>query len=160
MVWSRRHTSFPRPDLEHSEDGLRNNAPMLASGRHISYNRGMSLNAYTRAAALPAILAQRIVILAGALGTMIQRCKLSKADFGGEPLEGHRKDLKRNNDLLQLTRPDVIREIHEQYLEAGADIVETNTFGATSVAQDDYGDRKSTRLNSSHPRLSRMPSSA
>ena len=74
---------------------------------------------------------------------MIQRCKLSKADFGGEPLEGHRKDLKRNNDLLQLTRPDVIREIHEQYLEAGAGLVETNAFGATSAAQDAHHEQAS-----------------
>ncbi|MEP7299647.1 MAG: homocysteine S-methyltransferase family protein [Burkholderiales bacterium] len=94
---------------------------------------------YTRGSRLPEILAQRIVILDGAMGTMIQRHKLSEADFRGERFKDHPKDLRGNNDLLQLTRPDVIREIHEQYLAAGADIVETNTFGATSVAQDDYG---------------------
>jgi len=94
---------------------------------------------YTRGARLPEILAQRIVILDGAMGTMIQRYKLSEADFRGERFKDHPKDLKGNNDLLQLTRPDVIREIHAQYLAAGADIVETNTFGATTVAQDDYG---------------------
>ena len=94
---------------------------------------------YTRGVRLPEILAQRIVILDGAMGTMIQRYKLSEADFRGERCKDHPKDLKGNNDLLQLTRPDVIREIHAQYLAAGADIVETNTFGATTVAQDDYG---------------------
>ena len=94
---------------------------------------------YTRAAALPALLQQRIVIIDGAMGTMIQRFKLSEADFRGARFADHPKDLKGNNDLLVLTRPDVIRDIHEQYLAAGADIVETNTFGATSIAQDDYG---------------------
>ena len=95
--------------------------------------------AYTRAAALPGILQQRIVILDGAMGTMIQREKLTEADFRGARLAEHPKDLKGNNDLLVLTRPDVIERIHEQYLAAGADIVETNTFGATSIAQEDYG---------------------
>jgi 5-methyltetrahydrofolate--homocysteine methyltransferase len=95
--------------------------------------------AYTRAAALPGILQQRIVILDGAMGTMIQREKLTEADFRGARLAEHPKDLKGNNDLLVLTRPDVIERIHEQYLAAGADLVETNTFGATSIAQEDYG---------------------
>ncbi len=94
--------------------------------------------AYTRGAALPAILARRIAVIDGAMGTMIQRYKLGEADFRGERLKDHPKDLKGNNDLLVLTRPDVIREIHDQYLAAGADIVETNTFGATSIAQEDY----------------------
>ena len=74
---------------------------------------------------------------------MVQRCKLSKADFSGEPLKGHLKYLKRNNDLLQLTRPDVTRDTHEQYLEAGADWVETNTFSATSAAQDAHHEQAS-----------------
>lgn len=95
--------------------------------------------AYTRAVALPGILQQRIVILDGAMGTMIQREKLSEADFRGTRLADHPKDLKGNNDLLVLTRPEVIERIHEQYLAAGADILETNTFGATSIAQEDYG---------------------
>ncbi len=95
--------------------------------------------AYTRAAALPALLAQRIMIIDGAMGTMIQRYKLGEADYRGERFKGHAKDLKGNNELLQLTRPDVLREIHAAYLAAGADIIETNTFGATSIAQDDYG---------------------
>jgi 5-methyltetrahydrofolate--homocysteine methyltransferase len=95
--------------------------------------------AYTRGAALPALLAQRIAIIDGAMGTMIQRYKLDEAAFRGERFLAHPKDLKGNNDLLVLTRPEIIREIHAQYLAAGADIVETNTFGATSVAQEDYG---------------------
>ncbi len=95
--------------------------------------------AYTRAVQLPALLQQRILIIDGAMGTMIQRYRLSEADFRGERFKHHAKDLKGNNDLLQLTRPDVIREIHDQYLAAGADMIETNTFGATSIAQEDYG---------------------
>jgi 5-methyltetrahydrofolate--homocysteine methyltransferase len=95
--------------------------------------------AYTRGAALPAILQQRIVILDGAMGTMIQRYKLGEADYRGTRFADHPKDLKGNNELLQFTRPDVIGEIHDQYLAAGADLIETNTFGATRVAQDDYG---------------------
>jgi 5-methyltetrahydrofolate--homocysteine methyltransferase len=93
---------------------------------------------YTRAAALPALLAQRIVIIDGAMGTMIQRYKLGEADYRGARFKDHAKDLKGNNELLQLTRPDVLREIHAAYLAAGADIIETNTFGATSIAQGDY----------------------
>ena len=99
----------------------------------------MNLPAYTRGAALPQILQQRIVVLDGAMGTMIQRHKLGEADYRGTRFAEHGKSLKGNNDLLQLTRPDVIRSIHEAYLEAGADIVETNTFGGSSVAQADYG---------------------
>lgn len=94
---------------------------------------------YTRAARLPELLQQRIVVIDGAMGTMIQRYKLTEADFRSERLKDHPKDLKGNNDLLVLTRPDVIREIHDQYLAAGADLIETNTFGATSIAQEDYG---------------------
>ena len=99
----------------------------------------MTSPAYTRAAALPEILSRRIAILDGAMGTMIQRYKLTEADYRGERFRDHPKDLKGNNELLQFTRPDVIGEIHEKYLAAGADIIETNTFGATRVAQDDYG---------------------
>ena len=94
---------------------------------------------YTRAQALPQILKERIVVLDGAMGTMIQRHHLAEADYRGERFKDHPGSLKGNNELLQITRPDVIRAIHEAYLQAGADIVETNTFGATSVAQADYG---------------------
>ncbi|MBA2675758.1 homocysteine S-methyltransferase family protein, partial [Ramlibacter sp.] len=93
---------------------------------------------YTRGQALPGILEQRIAILDGAMGTMIQRFKLTEADYRGERLKDHHKDLKNNGDLLALTRPDVIRDIHESYLAAGVDIIETNTFGANALAQSDY----------------------
>jgi 5-methyltetrahydrofolate--homocysteine methyltransferase len=94
---------------------------------------------YTRGAALPELLRQRILVIDGAMGTMIQRHRLGEAEFRGERLAAHPKDLKGNNDLLVLTQPQVIAEIHAQYLAAGADIIETNTFGATSIAQEDYG---------------------
>lgn len=84
------------------------------------------------------ILQQRIMILDGAMGTMIQRHKLEEADFRGEILKDHPHPLKGNNDLLSITRPDIIKDIHRQYFEAGADIIETNTFGSTTVAQADY----------------------
>ncbi len=103
---------------------------------------------YTRAQTLPALLSQRIAILDGAMGTMIQRFKLSEAQYRGEGYGGDdaqyarfkdfHKDVKGNNELLSLTRPDVIRDIHERYLAAGADLIETNTFGATTIAQADY----------------------
>ena len=97
-----------------------------------------SVRPYTRAANLPRLLRERILILDGAMGTMIQRYKLTEADYRGERFAEHKVDVKGNNELLLLTRPQVISEIHEQYLAAGADIIETNTFGATSVAQEDY----------------------
>jgi 5-methyltetrahydrofolate--homocysteine methyltransferase len=93
---------------------------------------------YTRGQQLPEILAKRIVILDGAMGTMIQRFKLNEAQYRGERFADFHKDVKGNNELLSITRPDVIADIHEKYLAAGADIVETNTFGATTVAQADY----------------------
>ena len=93
---------------------------------------------YTRAQQLPALLAQRILILDGAMGTMIQRFKLNEAQYRGERFKAFHKDVKGNNELLSLSRPDVIQDIHEGYLAAGADLIETNTFGATSVAQADY----------------------
>jgi 5-methyltetrahydrofolate--homocysteine methyltransferase len=111
--------------------------PAICAG---PYNqRIMKPIVYTRGQALPAILEQRIAILDGAMGTMIQRFKLTEADYRGERFKDHPKDLRNNGDLLSLTRPDVIRDIHEAYLASGVDIVETNTFGATRVAQDDYG---------------------
>jgi 5-methyltetrahydrofolate--homocysteine methyltransferase len=88
--------------------------------------------------ALDRALRSRILVLDGAMGTMIQRYKLTEADFRGERFRNHAKDLRGNNDLLILTRPDVISEIHGQYLDAGADIIETNTFSSTTVAQADY----------------------
>jgi 5-methyltetrahydrofolate--homocysteine methyltransferase len=98
----------------------------------------MTSPAYTRAQALPEILKHRIAILDGAMGTMIQRFKLGETQYRGERFKDFHKDVKGNNELLSLTRPDVIQDIHEGYLAAGADLIETNTFGATTIAQDDY----------------------
>ena len=105
----------------------------------------MSLNISSIEAKLRELLAQRILILDGAMGTMIQQYKLTEADYRGErfvdfvaPAGQRELFVKGNNELLSLTQPQIIQEIHEQYLAAGADIIETNTFGATSVAQDDY----------------------
>ncbi|MDE0931769.1 MAG: homocysteine S-methyltransferase family protein, partial [Halioglobus sp.] len=87
---------------------------------------------------LEQILKQRIVIIDGAMGTMIQTENLVESDYRGERFANHGSDVKGNNELLSLTRPDIIAKIHRQYLEAGADIIETNTFGSTAVAQGDY----------------------
>src|SRR6267378_5573158 len=88
---------------------------------------------------LETLLAKRILVLDGAMGTMIQRHELTEADFRGERFRRHSHDLKGDNDLLVLTRPDVITGIHREYLAAGSDIIETNTFNSTAVAQGDYG---------------------
>lgn len=84
------------------------------------------------------ILKERIMILDGAMGTMIQRYPLEEADFRGDRFNDHKHPLKGNNDLLSITRPDIIETIHRQYFEAGSDIVETNTFSGTTIAQADY----------------------
>jgi 5-methyltetrahydrofolate--homocysteine methyltransferase len=88
---------------------------------------------------LETLLTERILVLDGAMGTMIQRHMLTEEDFRGERFKAHPRDLRGNNDMLVLTRPDVILGIHEQYLEAGADIIETNSFSGTTIAQADYG---------------------
>lgn len=100
--------------------------------------KGLGVRAEQRTRALQAALAERILVLDGAMGTMIQRYALGENDFRGHLYSDHHKPLKGNNDLLSLTRPDIIREIHEAYLMAGADILETNTFSSTSIAQADY----------------------
>jgi len=116
----------------------------------------MKPHAYTRAARLPELLKQRILILDGAMGTMIQRYRLGEDDYRGERFKDHPKDLKGNNELLQFTRPDVITEIHEGYLAAGADLIETNTFGATRIAQGDYGlEAVAREMNVAGARLAR-----
>lgn len=88
---------------------------------------------------LKELLDQRILVLDGAMGTMIQRYKLEEEDFRNEQLKDHPKSLKGNNDLLSITRPELVKEIHAKYFEAGADIAETNTFSGTTIAQADYG---------------------
>ena len=84
------------------------------------------------------LLRQRILILDGGMGTMVQQYKLGETDYRGHVCRDHSCDLKGNNDLLALTKPEVIREIHNGYLAAGADIIETNTFNGTSIAMADY----------------------
>ncbi len=83
-------------------------------------------------------LRNRILIIDGAMGTMIQQHRLDEADFRGDQFTGHSVPLKGTNDLLSLTRPAVIEDIHRAFLEAGADIIETNTFNGTSISQSDY----------------------
>jgi len=107
------------------------------------------------------LLKQRILILDGAMGTMIQRCNLGEADYRGERFADWPSDLKGNNDLLVLTRPDVIRDIHSQYLDAGADIIEANTFNATRVAMADYAmEELSYEINVAAARLAREAADA
>jgi 5-methyltetrahydrofolate--homocysteine methyltransferase len=89
-------------------------------------------------AQLESLMKQRIIFIDGAMGTMIQRFKLQEADFRGERYANHSHELKGNNDILVITRPDVIEDIHMQYLNAGADIIETNTFNGTTISQADY----------------------
>ena len=101
-------------------------------------------------------LGKRIVMMDGAMGTMVQRHQLSEKDFRGDRFASHAKDLKGNNDILVLTRPDVIGGIHRAYLEAGAEIIETNTFNATSISQADYGLESAVRdINLAAARLAR-----
>ena len=105
---------------------------------------------------LRGIMRERIMIMDGAMGTMIQRCGFGQEDFHGERFADHGPDLTGNNDLLVLTRPEAIRGIHDQYLEAGADIIETNSFNSTSIAQADYGTEAVVReVNREAARLAR-----
>ena len=95
--------------------------------------------ANSRFAQLEALLEKRIVVLDGAMGTMVQAHGLSEADYRGERFADWGSELKGNHDLLTLTKPDVVREIHRQFLESGADVIETNTFNATAPSLSDYG---------------------
>ncbi|XP_061665501.1 methionine synthase isoform X2 [Syngnathoides biaculeatus] len=105
---------------------------------------------------LRALLQQRIMILDGGMGTMIQLEDLQENDFRGDEFKEHKLPLKGNNDLLSITKPDIIYKIHKEYLQAGADIIETNTFSSTSVAQADYGlAHKAYRLNKASAELAR-----
>src|ERR1035437_8413972 len=105
---------------------------------------------------LRALLARRILMLDGAMGTMIQSHRLSEGDFRGARFADSPRDLKGNNDLLTLTQPDIIRDIHARYLAAGADIVETNTFNSNAPSQADYGlAHLACELNAAAARLAR-----
>src|SRR3954471_1750903 len=92
----------------------------------------------TRIAALKEAISQRILILDGGMGTMIQSYKLQEADYRGKRFADYHMDIAGNNDLLSITKPEVIREIQHAYLEAGADILETNTFNSTRISMADY----------------------
>ncbi|MGH7532573.1 MAG: methionine synthase, partial [Gemmatimonadales bacterium] len=108
------------------------------------------------ASTLPTLLTKRILVLDGAMGTMLQRLELTEADFRGERFRDHPRDVKGNNDLLTLTRPEAVTGVHRAYLEAGADIIETNTFNSTSISQADYGLEGMVReLNEAGARLAR-----
>jgi 5-methyltetrahydrofolate--homocysteine methyltransferase len=110
---------------------------------------------------LGSLLEQRIVVLDGAMGTMLQREGLGEADFRGERFAGHPLDVRGNSDLLSLTRPDVVRKIHEAYFDAGADMVETNTFTATRIAQADYRmEHLAYEMNVAGARLAREAAAA
>ncbi len=110
----------------------------------------------TTAARLDRLLAERILLLDGAMGTMIQRHKLDEAAFRGDRFRHHPHDLKGNNDVLVLTQPEIVRDIHRQYLDAGADIIETNTFNANAVSQADYGlEAAVSEINVAAARLAR-----
>ncbi len=101
-------------------------------------------------------LEQRIVILDGAMGTMVQQYRLQEEDYRGTLFTTHPRHLKNNNDILSLTRPDIIKNIHRQYLEAGADIIETNTFNATTISQEDFGlEQHVPEMNRAAARLAR-----
>ncbi|XP_071402225.1 methionine synthase [Centroberyx affinis] len=107
-------------------------------------------------AELRAVLQQRIMVLDGGMGTMIQQRNLEEEDFRGEEFKEHPLPLKGNNDMLSITQPDVIYQIHKEYLLAGADIIETNTFSSTSIAQADYGlEHMAYRLNRTSAELAR-----
>ncbi|MBN9010940.1 MAG: homocysteine S-methyltransferase family protein, partial [Rhizobiales bacterium] len=99
----------------------------------------MTLPTSPTLARLNALAAKRILVLDGAMGTMIQTLRLREEDFRGTRFADWKTDLRGNNDLLVLTKPDAIRQFHLDYLRAGADIVETNTFSSTTIAQADYG---------------------
>ena len=121
----------------------------------------MKLEAMSRAVTLRSLLAQRILVLDGGMGTMIQRYKLSEADYRGERFADFPHDLKGNNDLLCLTRPQLIRDIHAQYLAAGADILETNSFNATAISMADYRmEHLVSELNLAAARLAREAADA
>jgi 5-methyltetrahydrofolate--homocysteine methyltransferase len=116
------------------------------------------MNREERIRSLFALLEQRIVLLDGAMGTMIQSYGLSEDDYRGERFADWQSDLKGNNDLLSITRPQVIREIHDAFLEAGADVIETNTFNSNAPSMADYGmESLVSELNLAARARTRMP---
>ncbi len=119
------------------------------------------MNAPHRHAELEQILRRRIVVLDGAMGTLLQQYRLTEADYRGDRFVDHEGDLKGNHDILALTRPDVVRAAHDAYLEAGSDIIETNTFTSTSIAQADYGlEHLAYEMNVASARIARAAADA
>ena len=116
----------------------------------------MSWTRDTRTQELDKLTANRILMLDGAMGTMIQRYKLDEAAYRGDRFANYHTDVAGNNDLLSLSQPDIVRDIHTAYLEAGSDIVETNTFSSTTIAQADYEmEHLAYELNVESARLAR-----
>ena len=116
-----------------------------------------------RAALLGPLIAQRILVIDGAMGTLIQSYQLDEAGFrgSGPRFADHPRDLRGDNDLLSLTQPEIVRAIHDAYLDAGADIIETNTFTATRIAQADYGLESIVReMNAAAARIAREAADA
>ena len=121
----------------------------------------MSQSREQRIQALHEAAAQRILIIDGAMGTMIQAYKLDEAGYRGERFKAWDRDVKGNNELLSLTQPEIIYDIHDQYFAAGADIAETNTFGAQVISQADYGmEALSYEMNVESARLARKAADA
>ena len=129
--------------------------------RHLQSERQGTGRRTSRLAALEAAAAKRVLLLDGAMGTMIQRHELGEADFRGTLYADHDRELAGNNDLLSVTRPEIIQDIHTGFLEAGADIVTTNTFNANRVSQEDYGLSGAVRaLNLASARIAREAADA
>ena len=133
----------------------------LAAGKGVLCSKGRIMTRDQRIAALKEAAKHRILILDGAMGTMIQRYKLDEAGYRGDRFKDHPRDLKGNNDLLVLTQPKIISEIHNAYFEAGADLVETNTFNAQAISQADYGlENYAYELNVAAAKLAREAADA
>ena len=129
--------------------------------RHLQSETQETGRRASRLAALEAAAAERVLVLDGAMGTMIQRHELGEADFRGTLYADHDRELAGNNDLLSLTRPEIIQDIHTGFLEAGADIITTNTFNANRVSQEDYGLSGAVRaLNRASARIARQAADA
>jgi hypothetical protein len=138
-VLNRDLTSLEYRGPEQVRCGNVENTAVPASSRDHGQEVGNPVTKSDAFARLQDIAKSRILVLDGAMGTEIQLLKLDEAAYRGERFKDWPSDVKGNNDLLSLTMPDAIRQIHVDYLEAGADIVETNTFSSTTIAQADYG---------------------
>jgi 5-methyltetrahydrofolate--homocysteine methyltransferase len=124
-------------------------------------SNGKALSRDARLALLEPLLAQRILVLDGAMGTMIQSYQLSEAEFRGDRFKDHPKDLRGDNELLSLTQPEIVHAIHDAYMDAGADIIETNTFNANRISQADYGLQGAVReMNREAARIARTAADA